>query len=344
MGDQAAVIAGQDGVYVFDGSPPQKLSQEIQSDERNLATGAGPVWDQVNWGAGETLWAVLQTDRKRLLVGVPTGGATSPNATLVMQFSYGTQSLVDVTRYRLFRDAPLARGWVPWTIGANCAAAIARPDGSFPVFLGSNDGSGKIFELAEGTYSDDGRVIPAYYATYFVNGSDLGLPPVQRKLFGYLRVNAQGQGNLVVAGFPVANRAVEIASIGRAGNLVTVTTATPHGFYKGQMAEVRGVADGTYNGPAAVFSTPGATQFAYANVGSDGSSIGGTVVPVLGAVGLSSPASAAGNLELPLNVSGDSLSLRFGVAANGNPGDWFSLSQRVEVYLKPDPWAPFGSN
>jgi hypothetical protein len=344
MGDQAAVIAGQDGVYVFDGSPPQKLSQEIQSDARNLETGAGPVWDEVNWGAGETLWTALQTDRKRLLVGVPTGSATTPNSTLAMQFAYGAESLMDVTRYRLFRDAPLARGWAPWTIAGNCATAIARPDGRFPVFVGSNNGSGKILELAEGTYSDDGKLIPAYYATYFVNGSDLGLPPVQRKLFGYLRMNAQGQGNLVLGEFPVANRAMEIAAISRTGNLVTVNTTTPHGLYKGQMVEMRGVADGTYNGPAAVFSTPGATQFAYANVGSDGGSSGGTVVPVLGAVGLSSPASAAGNLELPLNVSGDSLSLRFGVAANGNPGDWFSLSQRVEVYLKPDPWAPFGSN
>jgi hypothetical protein len=344
MGDQAAVIAGQDGVYVFDGSPPQKLSQEIQSDQRNLETGAGPVWDEVNWGAGETLWTVLQTDRKRLLVGVPMGTATAPNATLVMQFAYGAESLVDVTRFRLFRDAPLARGWVPWTVAGNCAAAIARTDGSFPIFIGSNNGSGKILKLAEGTYSDDGRMIPSYYATYFVNGSDLGLPPVQRKLFGYLRVNAQGEGNLVVGGFPLANRSVEIAAISRAGNLVTVTTATPHGFYAGKMAEIRGVADSSYNGPATIFNTPGATQFTYANAGSDGSSSGGTVVPVLGALGLTSPASAAGNLELPVNLSGDSLSLRFGISANGNPGDWFSLSQRVEVYLKPDPWAPFGSN
>ena len=55
MGDEAAVIAGQDGVYVFDGSPPQKLSQEIHSDQRSLATNKGPVWDQINWAAGETI-------------------------------------------------------------------------------------------------------------------------------------------------------------------------------------------------------------------------------------------------------------------------------------------------
>jgi hypothetical protein len=212
------------------------------------------------------------------------------------------------------------------------------------VFLGSNDGSGKVFELAEGTYSDDGKVIPSYYATYFVNGSDLGLPPVQRKLFGYLRVNVEGQGKLVVAGFPVANRAVAIASISRTGNLVTVTTAAAHGFFKGQMAEVRGVADGSYNGTVTIFSTPGAAQFTYASAGSDGSSSGGTATPVLGTVELSSPAPAAGNLELPVNVSGDSLSLRFGISPTGNPGDWFDLSQRVEVYLKADPWAPFGTN
>jgi hypothetical protein len=238
----------------------------------------------------------------------------------------------------------LARGWVPWTVGANCAAAVARPDGSFPVFLGSNEGSGKIFELAEGTFSDDGNVIPASYATYFVNGSEFGLPAVGRKLFGYLRVNAEGAGTLVVAGFPIANRAVVIASVARAGNLATVTTGTPHGFYPGQAIEIEGVADGSYNGQATVLSVVSSAVFTYGNDGSDGSSSGGSVVPVLGALTLSSPASVSGNLELPVNFSGESLSFRFGISEEAMPGDWFALSQRIEVYLKTDPWAPFGTD
>ncbi len=343
MGDQAAVIAGQDGVYVFDGSPPEKLSQEIQTDQRKLQTGAGPVWDEVNWNAGETIWTVLQTDKKRLLVGVPIGEATTPNRTLAMQFDYSSTSLMEVSRYRLFGDAPLARGWVPWTVEASCAAAVARPDGSLPVFLGANGGSGNVLALTEGTYSDDGELIPARYATYFVNGSDLGLPPVGRKLFGYLRVNAQGRGTLVVTGLGTANRAVAIASIARAGNLATATTATAHGFHAGQRVDVEGASDASFQGQATVLSTPSATEFSYASDGTDDSSTGGTATPLLGTLALEWPA-LGGNLELPVNVSGEALSLRFGIDGNGSPGDWFDLSQRVEVYLKTDPWAPFGSN
>ncbi|HVB35383.1 MAG TPA: hypothetical protein VNJ52_13565 [Patescibacteria group bacterium] len=343
MGDEAAVIAGQDGVYVFDGSPPQKLSQEIHSDQRHLGIGPGPVWDQVNWAAAQTLWVILETDVKRLLVGVPIGAATQPNWTLAMQFSYGSASLVNVTRFMLFRDAPLARGWAPWSIAASCAAPIARPGGGFPIFLGSNDGSGNIFSLAEGTSSDNGKVIPARYATYFVDGSDLGSPPVGRKLFGYLRARAEGQGTLLVAAFPAADRAVAISSIARGGNLATVTTAAPHGLFARQPVAIECVADASFNGPATIFGVLSATEFTYANQGPNAVSSGGDVVPLLGTRPLSSPASSSDDLELPINVSGERLSARFGIAANGNPGDWFYLSERIELYLKIDPWSPFGS-
>jgi hypothetical protein len=344
MADEAAVIAGYDGVYVFDGGSPRKLSQEIHSDQRGLLAGKGPVWDQVNWGAGETLWVLLQTDVKRLLIGVPVGAATEPNWTLAMHFTYGSQDIVELARYGIFRDAPLARGWVPWTISANCAAAITRPDGSFPIFLGSNDGSGNVFSLAEGVYSDNGRAIPAHYATWFVNGSELGLAPVGRKLFGYLRAHAEGSGALLVAGLPIANRAVVVSAASRAGNVVALTTSTPHGFQPGQLVDVAGVADAGFNGQFAVFSTPSATEFTYANVGSDATSSGGTAMPLAGTLALSSPASPTGDLELPLNISAEALALRFSIGQNAGDGDWFYISQRLELYLKLDPWARFGSN
>jgi hypothetical protein len=343
MGDEAAVIAGQDGVYVFDGSPPQKLSQEVHSDKRNLATGYGPVWDQINWTVAHTIWVILETDVKRLIVGVPIGSATQPNWTLAMQFDYGSQSLVEVTRFMLFRDAPLARGWVPWTIAANCAAAIARPDGSIPIFLGSNDGTGNIYSLAAGAASDNGKVIPARYATYFVNGSDLGAPPVGRKLFGYLRARVEGQGTLLLAAFPAADRAVVISSIARSGNLATVTTAAPHGLFAAQPISIEGVADASFNGTTAILETPSATEFTFASDGPNAAS-GGSVVPLLGTLTLASPASSVGDLELPINVSGERLATRFAIGSTGNPGDWFSLSQRIELYLKIDPWSPFGTN
>ena len=63
VGEDWAVIAGRDGVYIFGGSEPVKISQEIQ-----------PTWDQINWLYGHTIWIRVDTRNKRVLVGVPSRG------------------------------------------------------------------------------------------------------------------------------------------------------------------------------------------------------------------------------------------------------------------------------
>ena len=67
-------------------------------------------------------------------------------------------------------------------------------------------------------------------------------------------------------------------------------------------------------------------------------------MPLAGKMTLTSPASVSDNLELPLNVSGESLALRFGIGEGASGGDWFLISQRLEVYLKFDPFSPFGGS
>ena len=61
-GEEWVVIAGRSGLYYFDGSAPVKLSQEIQ-----------PTWDAINWQYGQRLWVQVDTQHKRILVGVPMG-------------------------------------------------------------------------------------------------------------------------------------------------------------------------------------------------------------------------------------------------------------------------------
>ncbi len=75
VGEDWAVIAGRAGMYLFDGGEPVKISQEIQ-----------PLWDQINWAAGQTLWVSVDTRNKRILCGVPTGTATSPNLILMIDY------------------------------------------------------------------------------------------------------------------------------------------------------------------------------------------------------------------------------------------------------------------
>ena len=79
-GEEWVVIAGRSGLYYFDGSEPVKLSQEIQ-----------PTWDAINWEFGQRLWVQVDTQRKRILVGVPMGAATQPSQVLVLDDTEGLQ-------------------------------------------------------------------------------------------------------------------------------------------------------------------------------------------------------------------------------------------------------------
>ncbi|HEX5422056.1 MAG TPA: hypothetical protein VFW94_00785 [Candidatus Acidoferrales bacterium] len=68
FGEEWVVIADRSGLYFFAGGELTKLSQEIQ-----------PTWDAINWEAAQRLWVQVDTQHKRVLVGVPMGSATQPN-------------------------------------------------------------------------------------------------------------------------------------------------------------------------------------------------------------------------------------------------------------------------
>src|SRR5271170_1737061 len=144
VGEEWVVIAGRSGLYLFDGSAPVKLSQEIQ-----------PTWDAINWEAGQTLWVQVDTQHKRILVGVPMGSATQPNQILMLDYTEGMQDpLVAV-----LTTPERGRKWASWTIAANSCGLIERSTGVAQIFLGSNNSSGKIYSPVEGQYSDDGVAI-----------------------------------------------------------------------------------------------------------------------------------------------------------------------------------------
>ncbi len=194
VGDDFAVIAGRDGLYLFTGGEPQKLSTEIQ-----------PTWDTINWAAGQTLWVRVDQQAKRILAGVPLGTATQPNAVLVLDYRDGFNPPVRTSLTGRIIADPQGRRWTKWIISANSCGLIERSDGTAKIFFGSNAANGKIYQLTAGAYSDDGAAIQSVYSTAFLTGSLLGnLPPVGRQLFGYLQLNVSGAGNLSVTAQPVA--------------------------------------------------------------------------------------------------------------------------------------------
>ncbi|HLJ23647.1 MAG TPA: hypothetical protein VKT71_06025 [Candidatus Acidoferrales bacterium] len=210
VGEDWAVIAGRAGMYLFDGGEPIKISQEIQ-----------PTWDTINWSAGQTLWVRVDTRNKRILCGVPTGTATSPNVILVLDYRSLTsageiQSLGSILFSTLsgkLYAVGRSRKWCPWNISANCCALAERADGTAQVFLGNGAGNGspgpltlngKIYQLSDTQFSDDGSAINSYYTTYFFLSNDMEQAlqvRSHRKLFAYLAIYAEGAGNLNLSAF-----------------------------------------------------------------------------------------------------------------------------------------------
>jgi hypothetical protein len=201
LGEDWAVIAGRAGMYLFDGGEPIKISQEIQ-----------PLWDTINWAAGQTLWVRVDTLNKRILCGVPTGTATSPNVILVLDYrglssSGEIESLGSVLFSTLsgkLYAVGRSRKWVPWNISARACALAERSNGTAQIFLGNGAGNGKIYQLSDTQYSDDGAAINSYYTTYFFLSNDLEQAyqvRSHRKLFAYLTLYAEGAGNLNLSAF-----------------------------------------------------------------------------------------------------------------------------------------------
>ncbi|HTZ74704.1 MAG TPA: hypothetical protein VMB47_12340 [Candidatus Aquilonibacter sp.] len=182
LGEEWAVIAGRSGLYLFDGSEPVKLSQEIQ-----------PTWDAINWEFAQNLWVQVDTQHKKIYVGVPMGAAAQPNLVLMLDYTEGFGDPL----IAMLTAPERSRKWAPWNISANSCGLIERPNGTAQMFLGSNDSSGKTYQLTPGQLSDDGSAINSFYSTAFLAATGLS----GRNLFGYLTAYVQGAGALSITGF-----------------------------------------------------------------------------------------------------------------------------------------------
>jgi hypothetical protein len=182
FGEEWVVIAGRAGLYYFDGSQPQKLSQEIQ-----------PTWDSVNWQYGHRIWVQVDVEKQRIYIGVPIGSALEPNQVLVLDYTEGFSDPVWMMLYAPGRS----RKWAPWKISANSCGIIERSTGVAQIFFGNNAANGKVYALTKGQYSDDGAAIHGYYTTAFLSRSG----QTGRNLFGYLTAYVQGTGTLAISAF-----------------------------------------------------------------------------------------------------------------------------------------------
>src|SRR6185312_2604784 len=213
-GEEWAVTAHRSGLYIYNGSEPIKISQEIQ-----------PTWDAINWKYGYTIWVRNDTVNRRILIGVPmatpnqwlpnapvNSNPTTPNVVLMLNYKELNNSSELAQRGPLkisysgkLISWDISRKWSIWQIPATYADFITRPDGSAPLFFCQSNSI--ISQQIEGLKTDNGAPIDALYTTYgFVKAEqEPNFGPVlgdHRKLATYMVMNAEGSGNMTVRVIP----------------------------------------------------------------------------------------------------------------------------------------------
>jgi hypothetical protein len=209
-GEEWILMACRNGIYVFNGGEPQKISQEIQQ-----------VWDALNWSAGKSIWVRNDVAARKFYVGVPlpTPNFWLPDAptnaapafpNVVVMCSYEGQSSggevvsADPMASTFYGDVlaeELKRKWTIQQIPSPYADFITQANGEdAPLLFGNGIGNSKIYTLD--ATNDDGAEIPWRYVTYgFGADSDVKKFPALgpgRKRWSYLIARIIGAGSAIV--------------------------------------------------------------------------------------------------------------------------------------------------
>lgn len=208
LGEGWAIIAGQPGVYVFEGGQPVKISPEID-----------PVWKTISWAFGYTLWIRNDPDQRKFYIGVPiptpnqwmpnfpaNAAPTTPNVVLMCNYKelMTGGALVGEGPLRVsytgeLKSYPLGRKWSAWSIEACYADFIKRADTTEPIFFCPDTGVGKIYQQLAGNWADDGEAMHCKYVSYpfpkstEAQSTGMGLHQLEAHLMTML---IRGAGNL----------------------------------------------------------------------------------------------------------------------------------------------------
>jgi hypothetical protein len=207
MGKEWAALLCREGVFLdYGNTNPEKLNQEVQRSNGVSAFS----FDGVNWAQAHTAWITVDMQRRRMLVGLPMGAATSPSVIAAMDFrapKLGDPAILSqmpLVAMSTFTNKQVAlsggRKWCPWTITANSGGMIERADGTAHLFLGNGAANGKLYDLLDSQTTDDGVTIPFFFQASYLPDDDR--KNIAYKFQGglvlakYLRIFAQGSGNL----------------------------------------------------------------------------------------------------------------------------------------------------
>jgi hypothetical protein len=183
IGDRWAVIASRTGLHFFDGGRPVYISKELRG-----------LWARINWQADFKVWVGVDTERRRIHIGVPLDGAT--DTATVISLEYPDDAPVPSNPYIQAR-----RDYNRWFTSdgsaLTCFALSERSDGTRHTLFGTNHTNGIVARIDDALTSDftSPIAINSRYRTAY-SGS-----PDGRSLWGYLTTNVQGSGTFTITGY-----------------------------------------------------------------------------------------------------------------------------------------------
>jgi hypothetical protein len=220
VGEEWAATACRNGIYGFSGTAPQLLNLETL-----------PIWNCINFNAGNTICLRNDTQNRRILcavplptgtspTGVPTATTawlpfapynptpTTPNVMLVLNYqalgsfdelmsAIGTHA----TMFGSLANPDMRRKWTIWQIPTPYMGMVTRANLlDTPLYIGNGIETSKIYSLDPNQRSDDGVAVYGSYCTYgFVNSVKAATLPIfgmHVKRYTLLQLNAEGSGSM----------------------------------------------------------------------------------------------------------------------------------------------------
>lgn len=171
VGDAFVIICGADGVYMFDGGAPQKISQEI-----------APTWARIPQTRMYEVSVTINQQDKQVVISVPLDSETVASHQIVLDYVEGFGDPLESNGH--------GRKWTIWNVApagygnASCALFTDWGFVNVPFLMYGNNGA--LFKQTTAT-TDNGTAINARYET-----SPIGYGGAGVSLIGGVILNANG--------------------------------------------------------------------------------------------------------------------------------------------------------
>ena len=214
FGEQWFATANRNGLYVFVGGQPGKITQEIFQ-----------LWDLINWEQAERIWVRNDVIHRRLYIGVPMStpnfylpnaptvtNPTSPNIILMCNYqgvdsgeSLKSEPQMHTTVFGTLNSVDMRRKWSIWQIPSPYAAIVEGATDE-QVYICNGRNNSKVYMLDNTNDTDDGLMIDSLYTTaglveqtkrQQVQGSG-----TNRMRWGYMAANLTSSGNVGMTLYP----------------------------------------------------------------------------------------------------------------------------------------------